>query len=275
MTKDVANTSWGPFTAVGESGNFDSWEPDGPLPPSSWDDWTYSAGGGGVVTRVSATELKGDYPPNASGTYLVRAFTDIASLNASTLYVEFDAKMEGLKHGHKFLKLFGQRTAVGAEEGAGNTNYANCTFILDYASGSMPQVAFGDGTTITNDTQQILRFDGSAVTQIGRSYGVTANVSTPQNKAFEAADWGTDYHHFKCYVKFNSGTTAENEVADGEFYVEIDGLVYADATGLFNRHYSNSPLDIVEVFGYTQGGPPAGFSTTYRDPYVSTTGWRE
>ena len=30
MTKNIAATSWGPFTAVGGSGDFESSEPDGP-----------------------------------------------------------------------------------------------------------------------------------------------------------------------------------------------------------------------------------------------------
>jgi hypothetical protein len=36
--------------------------------------------------------------------------------------------------------------------------------------------------------------------------------------------------------------SAADEVADGAYYVEIDGQVYVDATGLFNRHWSNGPM---------------------------------
>ena len=55
-------------------------------------------------------------------------------------------------------------------------------------------------------------------------------------------------------LKYNSGTSAATEVADGAYYVEIDGRIYVHATGLLNRHYTNKPIDRVELLGWAQGG---------------------
>jgi hypothetical protein len=74
------------------------------------------------------------------------------------------------------------------------------------------------------------------------------------------------------HVKYNSGTTAENEVADGEYYVEIDGKVYVNATGLFNRHYSNLPIDRVEFFNWAQNGTQP-FEIWLDDIRVTTGGF--
>ena len=73
-------------------------------------------------------------------------------------------------------------------------------------------------------------------------------------------------------MKYNSGTTAQNEVPDGKYYVEIDGVVYVDASGLFNRHYSNAPIDRVELLGWAQSGT-APFEILYDDFRITTGGF--
>lgn len=73
-------------------------------------------------------------------------------------------------------------------------------------------------------------------------------------------------------AKFNSGTDASNEVADGEFYLEIDDVVWVDAKNLFNRHYSNLPIKKVELFGWSQSRP-ADFELWYDDVRISTGGF--
>jgi hypothetical protein len=78
----------------------------------------------------------------------------------------------------------------------------------------------------------------------------TAVVKTPQMSDLRSADWGTGWHHFRIHIKFNSGTTSQNEVPNGEFYLEIDGKVYADATGIHNRNPANGPINYIEFFGW-------------------------
>ncbi len=100
---------------------------------------------------------------------------------------------------------------------------------------------YGDGTTVQNSGQQTIFLNGANPTWIGRSYGV-ADVLTPDVNGWPASNWGTSWHHFRVHVKFNSGTTTSNQVADGEYYVEIDGKAYVDATGLYDRNPANGPL---------------------------------
>ncbi len=192
--------------------------------------------------------------------------------NTNHLYIEFDAKMPGPKHGLKFVKVFGH---------GGNGNYANTTFGLDYTGvdfGGMYVVSFGDGTTEGNDTASIIPFDGTCPQCVGRSFTKGSNVKTPVGHNWRSTDWGTGWHHFRLYLKFNSGTTAQNEVNDGEYYVEIDGQVYVWATKLFNRHPSNGSIAEVQFFGWSQSsdnnptfGANPNFEVWY-DNFKITTG---
>ena len=140
----------------------------------------------------------------------------------------------------------------------------------------MHQIEFGDGSDPQNDMQNALRFNGDYPNWIGRSYGKTANIKTPMNKVFGAADWGSDWHTFKIMVKFNDGDSAENEVANGAYHVEIDGNVYADATGLFNRHFASGAIDHIGFGGWAQGSrnaPNPAFDLYYDDIVVTRDGW--
>ncbi len=243
------------------------------LPGGKWGFWT---GDGGVVSISSDTtknylaskgSIKGSYPArSAGGGGYIWCGYDVSALATRDLYVEFWAKMPTpTKQGLKFLKVFGTRGTVDTG------NYANTTFGLDYTGvnvGGMYVVSFGDGSTVSNDTASVISFDGSNGPWMGRSYG-TAVVTTPQNHLWSASNWGTTWHHFRMHVKFNSGTTAQNEVADGAYFVEIDGLVYVEASHLFNRHYSNGPIDRIELFGWTQTGT-APFEIWYDDVRIST-----
>lgn len=239
-------------------------------PPS---DWSIGAQAGGAVSISqnasenydgSAGSLKGSYPIASGGVYVWAAY-DLSALALADLYIEFRAKMPKAKQGLKFLKIFGKDTAGG---------YANTTFALDYTGvdlGGMYQVSFGDGSSTGNDTANVINFDGQNPDWIGRSFG-TANVATPQNDMWGSSNWGTDWHHFRIRAKFNSGTSATDEVADGAYHVEIDGKVYVDASGLFNRHWSNGPIDRVELFGWAQNGSEP-FEIWYDDVRLSTGGF--
>jgi hypothetical protein len=238
--------------------------------------WTFSTLRGGSVglastvsptlTGVNVNALEGSYPLPGAGGQFILANYNISSLQTEDIYIEFWAKMPGAKGGCKFLKIFGDRPTP--------NNFANMTFFTNYNGGdygSIYQVIFGDGSILPNDGQHGINLDGSKPQGIGRSYG-TANVLTPQMSAFTSGDWGTDWHHFRVHVKFNSGTTSQNEVADGEIYLEIDGKVYVDATGLYNRNPANGPIHTVELFGWAQQDPEP-FQVWYDDIRISTGGF--
>ncbi|MGE0327108.1 MAG: hypothetical protein AB7K71_02305 [Polyangiaceae bacterium] len=198
--------------------------------------------GGGI--DFSQGYLHASYPFSSGGSYVWFSYAPPEPL--ADLSVEFDARMPGNTHGLKFLKLFG----------VNNGGYANVTYGLDYTgidNGGLIAVSFGDGSAESNDTAQIIRLNGNDPEYIGRSFG-QATVLTPQGKPFASTDWGTAWHHFVMRFRFNCGDSAENEVADGAIYLEIDGAVYVDAVGLFNRHWSNvRGIESIGLTGWSQG----------------------
>jgi hypothetical protein len=238
--------------------------------------WTFSTMRGGSIglettasptlTGVNVNTLEGSYPvPGAGGQFILVNY-NIASLKTEDIYIEFWAKMPGAKEGCKFVKIFGDRSE--------SDGYADATIPTNYTGGdygAIDQITFGDGTTMANDSQQAINLDGQYPQWIGRSYG-TARVLTPQMSTFSSQDWGTAWHHFRIHVKFNSGTTPQSEVPNGEYYLEIDGKVYVDATGLYNRNPVNGPIGVIEFFGWAQKDPQA-FQLWYDDIRISTGGF--
>lgn len=246
-----------PVTSVGTlifGDDFTSGSPTG---------WTnYGAQNGGTLAVVDGA-WKGVMAAGVNDT-TVYATKNISSENLSDIYIQFRAKMPASKHGIKFCKIFGQNS----------NGYANFTFGLDYTgldNGGFLGVSYGDGTTTSNDTQCVIFFDSTRVSYVGRAPSPV--ILRPMDADFASTDWGTDWHTFKFRIKFNSGTTAVDEVADGAVYVEIDGNVYLNATGLFNRHYSNGPIDRVGIWNATQGGVPSNFELWYDDFKISTGGF--
>ena len=193
--------------------------------------------------------------------------------NTKQLYISFKAKMPGNKAGLKFFKVHGQQGPGGS--------VSNTTVGLDYTGiddgiGSLYAISFGDGKDPQNDTQNVILLNGEYPDWIGRSYGTTANVQTPMKNAFKAANWGTEWHTFKIMLKFNDGTSTANEIANGAYYLEIDGNVYANATGLFNRHFNSGDISHIEFGGWAQGSrnaPNPAFDIYYDDIVVSSGGW--
>jgi hypothetical protein len=235
--------------------------------------WIIGAQNGGSIGVQATTgpdgttvdALEGSYPAGNAGNTMWASYS-VASLRTEDVYIDFWAKMPGATGGCKFLKIFGVRSATGG--------FANTTFGPDYTGidpGALLQVIFGDGTNLLNDGQNAIKLSGLYPNMIGRSYG-TAVVRTPQMEGFSSADWGTGWHHFLVHVKFNSGTTAQNEVPDGEVFLEIDGKVYVDATGLYNRNPANGPIDNVELFGWAQNNP-SPFQVWFYDVRISTGGF--
>jgi hypothetical protein len=235
--------------------------------------WSFGSQAGGTVAISTNTSLNyngdsgsvvGNYPAASGNVYAWGDFS-VASLNTEDIYIDFWAKMPAAKQGMKFLKIFG---------GTQGSGYANTTFALDYTGydfGAMYQVSFGDGSGTGNDTANVINFDGSSPNLIGRSYG-KASVSTPQGARFASTLWGTTWHHFQMHVKFNSGTSAANETNDGAYYVAIDGKVYVNATGLFNRNPANAPIDHIELFGWSQNGSTP-FQVWYDQVHITTGGF--
>ena len=236
--------------------------------------WSIGAQNGGTVGVQATTgpagstvdALVGDYPLPGAGANYIWANYSVASLNTEDVYIDFWAKMPGPKEGFKFVKIFGQRVPL--------DGYADTTFSANYTGGdygAIYQVSFGDGTALINDSQNVINLSGTYPQWIGRSYG-SAVVQTPQNSAFSSTDWGTGWHHFLIHVKFNTGTTGQNEVPNGEFYLAIDGKVYVDATGLYNRNPANAPIDFIGFFGWAQKDPQP-FQAYYYDIRISTGGF--
>ena len=236
--------------------------------------WSVGAQNGGAIGVQATTgpngstvdALVGDYPVAGNGADYEWANYSVASLNTEDVYIEFWARMPGAKEGCKFVKIFGQNLIQGS--------YANTTIATNYTGvdyGALWQVAFGDGTSVANDDQNVINLNGTYPQWIGRSYG-TAVVETPQMSNFSSADWGTGWHHFLIHVKFNSGTTSQNEVPNGEYFLEVDGKVYANATGLYNRNPADGPIDQIDFFGWAQGDPSA-FELDYYDIRISTGGF--
>ncbi len=238
--------------------------------------WGFGAQRGGSISvqptssanlgAPTGNALVGSYPAPGAGGQYIWANYNVSSLDTEDIYIEFWAKLPGAKEGCKFLKIFGERLT--------STNYADTTIFTNYNGGdygAIGQVSFGDGTSLTNDSQHAINLNGNFPAWIGRSYGI-ASVQTPQMSDFSSADWGTGWHHFRVHVKFNSGTTAQNEVPDGEVYLEIDGKVYVNATGLYNRNPANGPIAYIEFFGWAQTETQP-FQLWYDDIRISTGGF--
>ena len=248
---------------------------DSPLNPvllESWDfttgvprdKWATGSQNGGAL-NFSKGFLNGVYPVGG-GVPMWAVYTPTEALDQ--VYIEFDARMSSnVKHGLKFLKIFGKDTGVG---------YANFTTGLDYTgvdNGSLQAVSFGDGVNHENDTGSVILLNGAYPTWIGRSYG-SASVATPQSTAWASSNWGTDWHHFKMMFKYNSGSTTENEVADGEFYLNIDGLDYVVASGLFNSNPGNTKeIKSIELLGYSNGTASDSFTIDYDNVVFSKGGF--
>lgn len=236
------------------------------------DGWGFGAEGGAVSISSDTSQnhggskgsIKGVYPLATGGMYVWGGY-DISALKLNDVYIEFWAKMPKATQGVKFLKIFGARDSAG---------YANTTIALTSdpgMQGSITQVSFGDGTNIENDAQNVINLDGAYPEWIGRSYK-NATVLTPQKSRWSGSNWGTSWHHFKVHVKFNKGTSAANEVADGEYYLAIDDVVYVDAKGLINRHYSNGPIAKVSFFDWAQNGT-SPFELWFDNIRISTGGF--
>ncbi len=191
---------------------------------------------------------------------------NINGIDQQEVYISLRAQMPDAKHGVKFVKLFGV---------TGVNGYANVTFGLDYTgidNGAMLAVSYGDGSVAGNqDTQHTASLNESVVSSSkGRN---AAAPITAENGEFASTDWGTEWHDFRLHFKHSSGLTAETEVADGEIYVEIDGVVKLHTTGIFTRHFDNGQnIGTVRLFDWSQGNGPA-FKLNIDDVVITSGGF--
>jgi hypothetical protein len=215
----------------------------------------------------SGKSLRGTYPAQtgAWGGTPVWASINLTAHQTDHFYLRFRVKIPGYKYGSKFLKVFSIND--------GTRGYANTTFGLN--NDASMYLIYGDGTQNENDAANKINFDGAYPQWTGRAYGLPGfSLSTPQMRDWTAADWGEEWHLIEIHMKFNSGTSAANEINNGEYLVRIDGQTYVDAKGLFNRHYSNQPIESIGLFGWSQGdGPIPGFEIWIDDLQVSLDGW--
>jgi hypothetical protein len=141
----------------------------------------------------------------------------IDSYNLSEIYVKFYFKVVGPSGGAKFLKIFGEPNDP---EG-----YANTTFAIKYHTGSLSEISYGDGTSKTNDTQHIIKYDGKT-----KDEEVNIIHSTDQ---IDIADG--NWHLFKAHIKYN-----RNGKRDGVYRVWVDGVLRVHAENIKNRNDRNS-----------------------------------
>lgn len=164
----------------------------------------------------------------------------------------------------KFVKFYGQN----------NGGYANTTFKgADYVNGTIDAIGYGDGTGTTNDSQMGVYYDTGRNTDFYTGRPGSLTRSFVNGGKFDVGEWGdgSAWQKFQLRVKFNSGTTALNEVNDGIVESRINNVVRCRGENIFNRHYSNPPLDSVEFLSYVQGAP--AFTMDIRSITVSRNGW--
>ncbi len=234
--------------------------------------WSYGAKNGGTLTFENGY-AEGSYPAlTKNGDVYVWLSCKVYKFEGCDdllqIFIEFDAQMPGpIRGGLKFCKVFGQDRYVDPE----NIGTSNCTFQLNYETGAFYKIGFGDGSFEDNDFQNIIALDSLANSYLGRSPSPEIDYYGGNN--WVETDWGEGWHHFRLMVKFNDGTTAENEVPNGEFYVEIDGIPYVKAKNLFNRSYKSSPIQSVGFFNQAQSEGHPGFLINYDNIKISKYGF--
>ena len=244
----------------------------------------WSIGGATLSLQPTTPPVSGDAPyaleaqypaVGASGEGGPWANFSVASLNTESIYIDFWAKMPDAKEGFKFCKIFGVTSGT-SPSGATYEGYANTTIGTDFtgvSQGGFVMIGYGDGTSLDNDTQNIVRLTGQS-----QAIGISAQQSnpindaivlTPQMQYFTGADWGAGWHHFRMHVKFNTNTQGE---PNGAIYLQIDNKVYVNVTHLSNRNPANGPISYIGFFGWAQTDPQP-FDVWYDNIVISTGGW--
>lgn len=226
--------------------------------------WEFNVQDGASLTKNNDGTydyVRGTYPAVTSPWNKVLFTFD--RRDETDIYVQFWARKSagGMP---KFVKFYGQNSG----------GYANTTFKgADYVNGTIDAIGYGDGTGTTNDSQMGVYYDTGRNTDFytGRAGALTR--SFVNGGKFDVGEWGdgSSWQKFQLRVKFNSGTTALNEVNDGIVESRINNVVRCRGENIFNRHYSNPPLDKVEFLSYVQGAP--AFTMDVRSITISRNGW--
>lgn len=218
--------------------------------------WVIAGYSGGTIDR-SNCYIAMSNPTPADGVYTETTLY-VDTLGIKEVFVQFSARYPGAHWGSKFCKFHGITTP---------SNHANCTFGQN-AYGDFNYIGFGDGAITGNDVNESIYMDVGMI--LGRNTGI-ANFIVPTQGTFTTADYGSTWHDFRVHAKFNDGTTAGNEVPNGEFFIEVYGRVICHVTGIYNRHYSNDNLERIVLGDYTAGGP--AYELDVRDIKISTGWW--
>lgn len=263
-----------------------SWDfADGQVPATSSTFFAFT-NSGGVITAADGY-LAGVIPAgSAAGSYCgASLYLDSNGDQLQELYIKFKARFPknilndnnrpNTPFGIKFLKIKGKNNAP--------SGYANFTFGLTYNTGEdqggLLVISYGDGTGTGNDTQKFVDLTGiNTATNVGRGFNQgrrdnPTRIRCPHG-VWPSTAWADgDWHDFRVYCRYNSGDSTANEIADGAFYLEIDGQMYADIAGIFNRNPDNSDIiDTVSIWDNTQN-PHAEFELDYDDIVFSVGGF--
>ena len=176
-------------------------------------------------------------------------------LNESELYIEFDMKWSTYVN-CKSLKVKGQDTEGG--------NVANTTLNPSATGGLTMQ--FGQGDSVTNDTQQGFTSADGFDTTPPNDYtkGYDSQVTTADNAPLTEVLFNDTWQTIRARISFSDSNTAVMQ-----YYV--NGNLKTEAIGFTNRHPTNLPISRITWFGIAQ--PPYvgdGFVTSVK---VSTGGW--
>ena len=214
--------------------------------------------------------LRAQFPTPTGGNYFYGGYTPPTL--QEELFITLYARMPStVKHGCKFIKIFGQKTTSGVPNPSG-AEYANVTFGIDYSgesNGGIIGTAFGDGDTVQNDTAAMVDYTQRPWAGIGRSASVGGNIVT-RGVNWDASNWSTTWHKFQFRAKLNSVINGV-EVNDGIFETYIDGLLWGGGYSLFNRNVINHAYESINLFGWSQSGT-AAFELNIRNGMTVSTG---
>ena len=173
---------------------------------------------------------------------------DVSAENLSEIYVKFDFKVDNPSGGSKFLKLFGKKDSEGG--------YANTTFAINYNSGMLYEVSYGSGVGTVNDTQAIIRYNGTISDKDVSVIHKTGEFDPADNK----------WHSFEAHMKYN-----DNGKRNGIYRVWIDGELRLHATNIKNRHDNNSMFfNRVDLANYSNSNQEHDWNLWYDNVVIAT-----
>lgn len=235
--------------------------PDQSMTPGKWNQWDSFGSATTIIHDGTYNYLRCAYDDSRTGDGTCEPHVNYyLPCLMYEIYVQFWARKTA-GGGCKFVKFFSETS----------NGRSNATFAMDYASGSLGSISYGDGTTTDNDSTK--RIDAwSPPDWVDGRAGVLPRTYV-HGGSFPPSEWGdgTQWHKFQLKLKQNSGTTAGNETNDGVIEMWIDGVLRNAGYNLFNRHYSNLGIEMIEFLSLSQAAAP--FTLDMRDITISKNGW--